>query len=74
MESEVEDDIEDEYIEHLFRAAKRLDELVGKCKTGDGEAVYVYDTNGATSAPTLVVVYLALFIKHPDWQDVYALQ
>lgn len=35
--------------------------------------MYVYDTNAVTEAPSLVVAYLALFLKHKDWDDLEAL-
>lgn len=38
------------------------------------ESIYVHDTNAVTEAPAVVIVYLALFLAHPDWNDTEALK
>ena len=70
----IEDDYDYEYCDNLFRAAKELDKLVRKCKIRDGQAVFVHDTNAVTEGPALIIVYLALFLAHKDWEDIYALE
>ena len=67
--SEVEDDYEDEYCEQLFRAACELDKLLSQVDIPEGQGVFVHDTNAVTEAPGLVIVYLALFCRHEDWDD-----
>ena len=36
--------------------------------------MYVYDINAVSEGPTLAVCYLALFLKHKDWDDLPALK
>ena len=34
-----------------------------------GLKVFVYCTSGMTRAPTLVIAYLCLYLKHKNWQN-----
>jgi len=36
--------------------------------------VFLHDTNAVNEAPAVVIVYLALFLKHEDWDDTEALK
>jgi len=67
--SEIEDDEEDEYCEQLFNAAVKLGELIDETDIANNQAVYVHDTNAVTEGPACVIVYLALFLAHEDWDD-----
>ena len=62
----VSDNLEAEYCDDLFRAAMKLYEL----RDVQGKNVYVNCTAGVSRAPTLVIVYFALFIKHKSWASV----
>jgi protein-tyrosine phosphatase len=59
----------DEYCGMLFKAAKVLNKLAAK-----GEKVLVYCTTGASRSMTLLIVYFALFLKHPQWQNLDELE
>ena len=80
--SEVEDDDEDEYCEQLFNAAVKLGDLIDDAEGEQSQSVrghsqpgiYVHDTNAVTEAPATVIVYLALFLAHKDWDDTEALR
>jgi len=72
--SEVEDDHEDEYCEQLFNASVSLDKLLNAVDVPGGQGVFLHDTNAVTEAPAVVIVYLALFLKHEDWDDTEALK
>lgn len=50
---------EEEYGDDLFNAACALNDLVEK-----GYTVYVHDTNGVSRISTLILVWIALFLKH----------
>lgn len=39
-----------------------------------GQGVYLHDTNAVNEAPAVVIVYLALFLRHEDWDDTEALK
>lgn len=36
--------------------------------------MFLHDTNAVNEAPAVVIVYLALFLKHEDWDDTEALK
>lgn len=59
----------DEYCGMLFKAAKVLNKLAAK-----GEKVLVYCTTGVSRSMTLLIVYFALFLKHPQWQNLDELE
>jgi protein-tyrosine phosphatase len=56
----VSDVKEDDYLEQLFEASQHMHELIGV----KGQHVFVHCSSGVSRAPTLVVVYLALFLRH----------
>lgn len=58
----------------MFKASCELDKLFTKIDVPGGQGVYVHDTNAVNEAPTLVVAWLALFCRHPDWEDLEALR
>lgn len=60
------DDYEASYANDLFRAALVLHDL----RDVKGHKVYLNCTAGVSRGPTLMVVYLALFIKHKKWEDI----
>ena len=74
IDSEIEDDFENEYIDHLFRASKHLEKLVQSIDKENGQRVFIYDTNAVLEAPAAIIVYLALFCRHSDWNDIEALK
>jgi len=59
---EVDDVDEEEYALQVFQAALVLDEIVGK-----GHNVYLHCAKGISRGPTLLVIYMALFLRHPQW-------
>jgi hypothetical protein len=62
----VSDVDENQYCNDLFRAALQLHDL----RDIKNQKVYLNCAAGVSRAPTLMIVYLALFIKHKDWQNV----
>lgn len=62
----VSDVDENQYCNDLFRAALQLHDL----RDIKGQQVYLNCTAGVSRGPTLMIVYLALFIKHKEWQNV----
>lgn len=48
-----------------FRAACELDKLINE----QGQHVFVHCFTGISRAPTLVVLYWALFLRHEKWND-----
>ena len=56
----VGDDYENEYVRDLFRAVQKLNELINVKK----HHVYLHCSAGVSRAPTLFIIYLALYIKH----------
>jgi protein-tyrosine phosphatase len=63
---QVLDNFRAEYADDLFRAAKVLHELVDVQK----KKVFVNDQTGVSRCTTLLLVYLALFIKHKSWKNI----
>lgn len=58
----------------MFNAAVKLGRLVEKMELdmnsrGNEGGVYIHDTNAVNEAPGVVIVYLALFLAHDDWED-----
>jgi len=51
----------DEYCGMLFKAAKLLNKT---CNT-KGEKLFLQCSTGSSRTMTLIIVYLALFLKHP---------
>ena len=51
-------------------AAVRLNDLINV----RGLKVYLHDTSSITRDPTLAIVYICLFLRHPDWQDPEAVE
>jgi len=62
----VSDIDEDQYCNDLFRAAMQLHDL----RDIKQQKVYLNCTAGVSRGPTLFIVYLALFIKHKQWESV----
>lgn len=61
----VSDQEPDDYAKDLYEAACVLDELVNK----KGQKVFLHCTTGTTRGPTLVILYLSLFVRHEKWED-----
>jgi len=70
LNSAVCDYEEEQYAEGLFKAACVLNTLANE----KGYTVYVHDTNGVSRVATLMLVYIALFLKHKQWNNLPALQ
>lgn len=51
----------DLYSEKLFEAAQQLHQLLIQGK------VFVHCMSGTTRSPTLIIVYLCLYLKHKNW-------
>lgn len=68
--SPVKDIEHHEYAEQLFKAACILDTLVNE----KGYNVMIHDTCGVSRTATLFLIYLALFLKHKSWNNIYELQ
>lgn len=60
------DNMEAEYCDDLFRAAIKLYEL----NVIQGKKVFLNCTAGVSRGPTLLIIYLALFIRHPSWRNI----
>jgi protein-tyrosine phosphatase len=60
---------EDEYMEQLFEASQHLFELIDK----QGHHVFLHCSSGVSRGPTLALVYLSLFLKHKDWNNLLEL-
>lgn len=60
----------DEYCGMLFKAAKLLNKT---CNT-KGEKLFLQCSTGSSRTMTLIIVYLALFLKHPQWQNLDELE
>ena len=58
------------YVPNLYQAAQKLYQLQDQQK----HKVYVHCTTGVSRSVTLVIVYLALYMKHKDWADVQLLK
>ena len=63
---EVSDLAESDYCHNLFEAAKILNDLINN----QGHKVFLNCTAGVSRSPTLVIVYIALFIQHESWDDI----
>lgn len=56
----VADEHIEDYVASLLEAAKQLDLMINE----QGEEVYVHCTTGISRAPTLIMVYLAIYCRH----------
>jgi len=63
---QVADSFKPEYADDLLNAAKLLHELVDVKK----EKVFLHDQTGVSRCTTLLICYLALFIKHKSWRNI----
>merc|ERR1711871_1324525 len=63
----ISDDQIPQYADGLFRGAIRLNQLKQAYKN---EEIFVHCTAGVSRGPTLMIVYMALFIKHKNWRSV----
>ena len=66
----VEDLFLEDYVDQLISAAKQLDIMINE----QGEEVFVNCTSGISRAPTLVMVYLAIYCRHKQWENLDALK
>jgi len=51
-----------------------LEKLVQSINKEQGQRVFIYDTNAVLEAPAAIIVYLALFCRHPEWNNIEALK
>jgi hypothetical protein len=59
-------DIDEEiYIENLYQGALLIHDLVDT----QGLKLYLHCTTGVSRGPTLLLVYFALFCKHPNYSN-----
>ena len=65
----VDDVFLDDYVEALIGAAKQLDKMINE----QGEEVFVNCTTGISRAPTLILVYLSIYCRHKQWNNLDAL-
>ena len=63
--SQVSDAQLNEYVNNLFEAAKVLNEMLMEADN----QVFLHCTTGISRSPTLVIVYLALFLRHKYWDS-----
>jgi len=61
----VSDIKEKEYIEQLFQASQHLHDMIEV----KGHHVYLHCAAGVSRSATLLLVYLALFLKHKHWDN-----
>jgi hypothetical protein len=54
----------------LAEGATRLNDLIN----GRGLKVFLHDTSSITRGPTLAIVYLCMYLRHPDWQNPEAVE
>ena len=62
--NEVVDD-KDLYADKLYKATKYLDDMLNS----KGLKVLIHSSSGFTRATTLLISYLHIFQKHPQWQS-----
>lgn len=62
---QVSDLCQEEYCNQLFTAAQILHNLVSNEK----RKVFLHCTAGVSRGPTLMIVYLSLYLKHKDWDN-----
>ena len=63
------DDELDLYVNDLIHAANQLDKMINE----KGEVVFIHCTTGISRAPTLFIVYLAIYCRHKLWEKPDAL-
>jgi protein-tyrosine phosphatase len=56
-----------QYADGLFRGAIKLNQLKKQYKDDE---IFVHCTAGVSRGPTLMIVYMALFIKNRRWRSV----
>jgi len=49
-----------------FRAVCELDKMINE----QGQHVFVHCFTGISRAPTLIILYFALFLRHEKWNDI----
>lgn len=59
----VDDSDESMVYDQLFQASLKLNEMI----QDEQQRVFVHCTSGIVRAPTLVIIYLCLFMKHKEW-------
>jgi hypothetical protein len=64
----LDDELED-YVNDLIQAASQLDKMINEM----GEIVFIHCTTGISRAPTLFIVYLAIYCRHKLWEKPDAL-
>jgi protein tyrosine phosphatase len=63
----INDDQTPQYADGLFKGAVRLNQLKKQYKDDE---IFVHCTAGVSRGPTLMIVYMALFIKDRRWRSV----
>lgn len=53
------------YQKQLFKACKVLHKVLEE----SGDCVFIHCASSLSRSPTLVVAYICLYIKHPEWQE-----
>jgi thymidine kinase len=61
----IDDTNEDTLVRCLFSGVMQLNQLINDRK----QRVYVHSTSSMTRAPTLVILYLCLFVLTDDWEN-----
>lgn len=61
---------EEDYIQYIVTAATELNDLINN----RGQKVFIHCYTGISRAPTVIIAYLALFLRHPAWNDLEELR
>lgn len=59
----IEDDDDNLLYEQFFQASLKLNEMI----QDDHQKVFVHCTSGVVRSPTLIIIFLCLFMKHKNW-------
>lgn len=63
-------DWDDTVFEQMFQAALKLNEMV----QDERAKVFIHCTSGIVRSPTLVLIYLCLFMKHKNWKNPFQVE
>ena len=65
MNFEIADIYEADYADKLFQAVQ----VLYRMRDEEGHKVFLHCTTGVSRGPTLMLVYMALYIKTKDWNN-----